>query len=157
MRLHEIYEGVGYISIMELADKIVDLKNKQQFNDRMTDAEWKWLQLTCENQSVIRKLSRAIGTYITPTLSYNDIQDEFLRSGGTCAEALNYLKDIKRDMDDNAKTKVLQATDEVMNSAEMAEIAKQQAYIDLQNSYTEETNDSAERVSKLADMAVDIS
>ena len=41
--------------------------------------------------------------------------------------------------------------------AEMAEIAKQQAYIDLQNSYTEETNDSAERVSKLADMAVDIS
>ena len=157
MRLHEIYEGVGYISIMELADKIVDLKSKQQFNDRMTDAEWKWLQLTCENQSVIRKLSRAIGTYITPTLSYNDIQDEFLRSGGTCAEALNYLKDIKRDMDDNAKTKVLQATDEVMNSAEMAEIAKQQAYIDLQNSYTEETNDSAERVSKLADMAVDIS
>ena len=156
MRLHEIYEGVGYISIMELADKIVDLKNKQQFNDRMTDAEWKWLQLTCENQSVIRKLSRAIGTYITPTLSYNDIQDEFLRSGGTCAEALNYLKDIKRDMDDNAKTRVLQATDEVMNSAEMAEIAKQQAYIDLQNSYTEETNDSAERVSKLADLAVDI-
>jgi hypothetical protein len=79
-----------------------------------------------------------------------------LRSGGTCAEALNYLKDIKKEMDEDAKTRVLQATDEVMNSAEMAEIAKQQAFIDLQNSYTEEQSDSAERVSSLADMAVDI-
>ena len=38
-----------------------------------------------------------------------------------------------------------------MNSAEMAEIAKQQAFIDLQNSYTEEQSDSAEHVSSLAD------
>ena len=156
MKLHEIYEGVSYVSVMEIAEKVVGLKTKQKFREPISDAEWKWLQLTCENQSVIRKLSRAVGRYITPTLSYNDIQDEFLRSGSVCAEALNYLRDIKRDMDDNAKTRVLQATDEVMNSAEMAEIAKQQAYIDLQNSYTEETNDSAERVSKLADLAVDI-
>lgn len=156
MRLHEIYEGVGYIGILELAEKIVGIKTKQQFREPISNAEWKWLELTCENQSVIRKLSRAVGRYITPTMNYNDIQDEFLRSGGVCAEALNYLKDIKRDMDDNAKTRVLQATDEVMNSAEMAEIAKQQAYIDLQNSYTEDASDSAERVSKLADLAVDI-
>ena len=43
-----------------------------------------------------------------------------------------------------------------MNSEEMAEIAKQQAFIDLQNSYTEEQTDSAKRVSSLASLAVDI-
>ena len=141
---------------MEVAEKIVGLKTKQKFGEQISEADWNWLMLTCENQSVLRKLQRAVGSYITPTLSYNDIQSEFLRSGGTCAEALNYLRDVKQSLDDNAKSRVLQATDEVMNSAEMAEIAKQQAYIDLQNSYTEQTNDSAERVSKLADLAVDI-
>ena len=59
-------------------------------------------------------------------------------------------------MDEDAHTRLLQATDEVMNSAEMAEIAKQQAFIDLQNSYTEEQTDSAKRVSSLAALAVDI-
>ena len=44
----------------------------------------------------------------------------------------------------------------VMNSEEMAEIAKQQAFIDLQNTYTEEQTDSAKRVSSLASLAVDI-
>ena len=106
------------------------MKNKQKFREKMTDAEYKWLMLTCENQSVIRKLTRAVGSYIAPTISYNEIQDEFLSSGGLCAEALNYLREIKRDLDDEAKTKILQATDEVMNSEEMAELAKQQAVID---------------------------
>ena len=73
-----------------------------------------------------------------------------------CAEALNYLREIKRDLDDEAKTKILQATDEVMNSEEMAELAKQQAVIDLQNSYNEAQTDSADRVGALADMATDI-
>ena len=59
-------------------------------------------------------------------------------------------------MDDMARTQVLQATDEVMNSEEMAEVAKQQAFIDLQNSYTEEQTDGAKRVSSLASLAVDI-
>ena len=74
------------------------------------------------------------------------------------ARALKHtiLKDIKQYMDDMARTQVLQATDEVMNSEEMAEIAKQQAFIDLQNSYTEEQTDSAKRVSSLASLAVDI-
>ena len=156
MRLHEIYEGVQFISIMELAERIVGLKSKQKFREPMTNEEWRWLQLTCENQSVLRKLSRACSSYISYNGDWSAIDSEMLRSGGTCAEALNYLKDIKKEMDEDAKTRVLQATDEVMNSAEMAEIAKQQAFIDLQNSYTEEQSDSAERVSSLADMAVDI-
>jgi hypothetical protein len=89
-------------------------------------------------------------------MSYNEIDDEFLRSGGTCAEASLFLKEIKRDMDYEAETKILQATDEVMNSEEMAQIAQQQAYVDLQNSYTQATNDNAELVTKLANSATDI-
>ena len=67
-----------------------------------------------------------------------------------------FLGEIKRDMDYEAETKILQATDEVMNSEEMAQIAQQQAYIDLQNSYNQATNDSAERVGALANLATDI-
>ena len=102
------------------------------------------------------KLSRACSSYIHYNGNWNDVDSELLRSGGTCAEAHNFLKDIKHHMDDMARTQVLQATDEVMNSEEMAEIAKQQAFIDLQNSYTEEQSHSAEHVSSLADKAVDI-
>ena len=64
--------------------------------------------------------------------------------------------EIKRELDYEAETKILQATDEVMNSEEMAQIAQQQAYIDLQNSYNQATNDSAERVGALANLATDI-
>ena len=156
MRLHEIYEGIRYESITTISDRIVGLKSKAKFDGQMSTADWDWLKLTCENQNVISKLSRAVGRYITPTMNYNDIQDEFMRSGGTCAEALNYLEEIKRELDYEAETKILQATDEVMNSEEMAQIAQQQAYIDLQNSYTQATNDNAELVTKLANSATDI-
>ena len=69
----------------------------------------------------MRKLSRACSSYIHYNGNWNDVDSELLRSGGTCAEAHNFLKDIKQYMDDMARTQVLQATDEVMNSAEMAE------------------------------------
>ena len=156
MRLHEIYEGIRYESITTVAEKIVGLKSKAKFDGQMSDADWNWLKLTCENQNVISKLSRAVSTYITPTMNYNDVQDEFMRSGGTCAEALNYLEEIRQELNYEAETKILQATDEVMNSEEMAQIAQQQAYIDLQNSYTQATNDNAELVTKLANSATDI-
>ena len=156
MKLYEIFEGVSYQSIVNVAEKIVELKSKAKFEGQMSDADWNWLKLTCENQNMISKLSRAVSRYITPTLSYNDIQDEFMRSGGVCAEALNFLAEIKREMDFEAETKILQATDEVLQSEEMAQIAQQQAYIDLQNSYTQATNDNAELVTKLANSATDI-
>ena len=98
MRLHEIYEGVQFISIMELAERIVGLKSKQKFREPMTNEEWRWLQLTCENQSVLRKLSRACSSYISYNGDWSAVDSEMLRSGGTCAEALNYLKDIKKEM-----------------------------------------------------------
>ena len=50
MKLHEIYEGVQFTNIMSIAQRIVDLKNRQKFREKMTDAEYKWLMLTCENQ-----------------------------------------------------------------------------------------------------------
>ena len=156
MKLHEIYEGVSYISIMEIAEKIVSFKTKQQFREPISDADWNWLYKTCEDQQVLRKLSRAVGRYITPTMNYNDIQDEFLRSGSVCAEALNYLREIKRNLEDDAKTKILQTTDEHLNSQALQQLALQQAYVDLQNSYNEAQADSFERVSKLASSAVDI-
>jgi hypothetical protein len=156
MKLYEIYEGIRAVSIMEIAERIVGLKTKLKFKETISDADWQWLRLTCENQSVLSKLSRAVSTYITPTMNYDNIQDEFLRSGGICAEALNYLEEIKRELNYEAETKILQATDEVMNSEEMAQIAQQQAYIDLQNSYTQATNDNAELVTKLANSATDI-
>ena len=87
---------------------------------------------------------------------WNEIDSEFLRIGSLCAEAINYLREIKQDLDDEAKTAVLRATDEVMNGQEMAELAKQQAYVDLQNSYEDAQTDSAKRVGASADMATDI-
>ena len=156
MKLHEIYEGVQFISIMELAERIVSLKSKRKFRELITDEEWRWLQLTCEDQSVLRKLSAASSKYTSFNRNWKSVDSEMLRSGGTCAEAFSYLTDIKKEMDEHAKTRVLQATDEVMNSEEMAQIAKQQALLDLQNSANNEQSDSAELVSSLADKAVDI-
>jgi hypothetical protein len=156
MKLHEIYEGMRYESIMSIADRIVGIKTKMRFREKVKDADWQWLYKTCEDQQVIRKLSRAVGTYITPTMNYNDIQDEFLRSGSLCAEAVNFLREIKRDLNDDAKTKILQTTDEHLNSEALQQLALQQAYVDLQNSYNEAQSDSFERVSKLASSAVDI-
>jgi hypothetical protein len=156
MKLYEIYEGIRAVSIMDIAERIVGLKTKLKFKETISDADWQWLRLTCENQSILSKLSKASNRYISPTTNYADIPFEFLRSGGTCAEAKLFLSDIKRDMDYEAETKILQATDEVMNSEEMAQIAQQQAYVDLQNSYTQATNDNAELVTKLANSATDI-
>ena len=156
MRLHEIYEAVSYVSIMELAEKIVGFKTKVRFREPISDADWNWLLKQCENQQLIRKLSRACNSYVSYNGNWNDVNDEMLRSGSVCAEALNYLREIKRDLDDDAKTLILQATDEHLNSTELQQLAQQQAYLDLQNSYAEAQNDSYERVKKLASSSVDL-
>ena len=156
MRLHEVYEGVQFVSIMSIAERIAGLKSKAMFKQPLTAAEWSWLKLTSENQTVLRRLCRACDKYISFNGDWNAIDSEMLRSGGTCAQAFNFLKEIKKQMDEDAYTRLLQATDEVMNSTEMAEIAKQQAFIDLQNSYSEQQSDSAEHVGSLAASAVDI-
>jgi len=62
----------------------------------------------------------------------------------------------KNKLDASARTKIQQTTDEVVHSDEMRELAKQQAYIDLQNAYSQTDNESAERVGALADLATGI-
>ena len=159
MKLYEIFEGIKRVSIMSIADRVCSLNSKLKYGETICDADWNWLRLTCENQSVLHSLSKAVSRYVSPTTNYNDLQSEMLNSGGTCAEAHLFLNEIKRDMDFEAETRILQATDEVMNSAEMAQMAQmaqQQAYIDLQNSYNQATNDNAELVTKLANSATDI-
>lgn len=141
---------------MDIAERIVELMRSRKFGKPISAADWQWLKLTCENQSVIRKLNRTSSRYVSHNKGWNEIDSEFLRSGSLCAEAINYLREIKQDLDDEAKTAVLQATDEVMNSEEMAELTKQQAYVDLQNSYEDAQTDSAKRVGALADIATDI-
>ena len=96
MKLYEIYEGIRAVSIMDIAERIVGLKTKLKFKETISDADWQWLRLTCENQSILSKLSRAVSSYIQPTMSYNEIDDEFLRSGGTCAEASLFLRGNKK-------------------------------------------------------------
>ena len=156
MKLYEIFEGIKRVSIMSIADRVCSLNSKLKYGETICDADWNWLRLACENQSVLHSLSKAVSRYVSPTTNYNDLQSEMLNSGGTCAEAICILNDIKRDLDFEAETKMLQATDEIVNSEEMAQLAQQQAYIDLQNSYNQAANDSAEYVSKLANKAIDI-
>lgn len=156
MRLHEIYEAVSYVSILELAEKIVGFKTKVRFREPISDADWNWLLKQCENQQLIRKLTRACDSYITYNGNWNDVDNEMLRSGSVCAEALNYLREIKRDLDDDARTQILQSTDEHLNSEALQQLALQSAYVDLQNSYAEAQSDSYERVKKLASSSVDL-
>ena len=75
-----------------------------------------------------------------------------LNAAHQLASAIVILKKTKRTLDDAARTKIQQATEEVIHSDEMAEIVKQQAYIDLQNSYAQAQSDSAKRVGVLADL-----
>lgn len=120
MKLYEIFEGIKRVSIMSIADRVCSLNSKLKYGETICDADWNWLRLACENQSVLHSLSKAVGRYVSPTTNYNDLQSEMLNSGGTCAEAICILNDIKRDLDFEAETKMLQATDEIVNSEEMA-------------------------------------
>ena len=54
MKLHEIYEGIQFTNIMDIAERIVVLMRSRKFGKPVSAADWQWLKLTCENQSVIR-------------------------------------------------------------------------------------------------------
>ena len=53
-------------------------------------------------------------------------------------------------------TKLKQATDEYLNSADLRKLAQQQVYTQLQDEYAEETLKSSKIVSKLASRATRI-
>jgi hypothetical protein len=87
-------------------------------------------------------------------MDYGD--GEMLTTASNLARALSILHNMKEKMDDDSKTRMAQATDEIIQSDEMRELVKQQAYIDLQNSYAQAESESAERVGALASLATDI-
>ena len=79
-----------------------------------------------------------------------------LDTAGDLARAYMVLVDVKQKLDAESRTKIQQATDEVVHSDEMRELAKQQAFVDLQNSYAQADGESAQIVRALANLSTDI-
>ncbi len=156
MKLHEIYEGyVRFRTVRQIADRILNIENNIKWNGGCKEEDWKWLLLSCEDEALMRKLSSEASRYSNfNRMDYGD--GEMLRTASEFAKALRILNQTKQKIDDDSKTRILQATDEIVQSDKMRELIKQQAYIDLQNAYTQAESEGAERVGALADMATDI-
>jgi len=152
MKLHEIYEGyVRFTNIRNVAVKILNIHKKIKSEGRCKQEDYDWLQLKCEDEGLLQTLSRAMRKYTNHnSITYGD--GAMLDTAHQLASAIVILKKTKRTLDDAARTKIQQATDEVIHSDEMAEIVKQQAYFDLQNSYAQAESESAERVGVLANL-----
>ena len=111
--------------------------------------EWQWLKLNSENQSLLRSLSKGTNKYINHNKYYED-DSEYLSTASLFAEAHMYLLSIKQQLDDDARTAVLHATDEAMNTEELRQLAQAKAYNELQATYAENQEDSFERIDALA-------
>jgi hypothetical protein len=111
--------------------------------------EWQWLKLNSENQSLLRSLSKGTNKCINHNEYYDD-DSEYLSTASLFAEAHMYLLSIKQQLDDDARTAVLHATDEAMNTEELRQLAQAKAYNELQATYAENQVDSFERVDALA-------
>lgn len=149
MKLQEIYEGARSVSVRAIATRILELKHRVQFGGVLTNAEWQWLKLSSENQSLLRSLSKGTNKYINHNKYYDD-DIEYLNTASLFAEAHMYLLNIKQQLDDDATTAVLHATDEAMNTEELRQLAQAKAYNELQATYAENQVDSFERVDSLA-------
>lgn len=87
--------------------------------------------------------------YINRNNCYDD-DSEYLSTASVFAEAHMYLFAIKQQLDDDARTAVLRATDEAMNTEELRQLAQARAYHELQATYAENEVDSLERIDALA-------
>ena len=156
MKLHEIYEGyVRFRSVREIASRILSIEMSIKYDGKCKQQDLDWLVLKCEDENLLNSLRREAKRYTNfNKLGFGD--GNYLTTASDLAKALDVLVQEKRTLDDKARTKINQATDEVIHSDEMAEIVKQQAYIDLQNSYAQAESDSAKRVGALAKSATDI-
>jgi hypothetical protein len=155
VKLQEIYEGMRSISVRSIATRILELKHRVQFGGRLTDAEWQWLRLSSENQSLLRSLRKGMKKYINHNKYYDD-DSEYLSTASLYAEAQMYLLRIKQQLDDDARTAVLHATDEAMNTEELRQLAQAKAYNELQTTYAENQADSIQRVGELAQSACNL-
>lgn len=140
------------ISVRSIATRILELKHRIQFGGQLTDAEWHWLRLSSENQSLLRSLRKGMNKYINHNKYYDD-DSEYLSTASLYAEAHMYLLTIKQQLDDDARTAVLHATDEAMNTEELRQLAQAKAYNELQATYAENQADSIQRVGELAQRA----
>ena len=156
MKLHEIYEGyVRFRSVREIASRILSIEMSIKYDGKCKQQDLDWLVLKSEDENLLNSLRREAKRYTNSNkLGFGD--GNYLTTASDLAKALDVLVQEKRTLDDAARTKINQATDEVIHSDEMAEIVKQQAYIDLQNSYAQAESDSAKRVGALAKSATDI-
>ena len=156
MRLHEVYEGyVRFQTVRSIADRILGIERDIKWEGGCKEEDWKWLQLKCEDEALLKKLSSEASRFSNfNRMDYGD--GEMLTTASNLARALSILHNMKEKMDDDSKTRMAQATDEIIQSDEMRELVKQQAYIDLQNSYAQAESESAERVGALANLATDI-
>ena len=156
MKLHEIYEGyVRFRSVREIASRILSIEMSIKYGGKCKQQDLDWLVLKSEDENLLNSLRREAKRYMNSNkLGFGD--GNYLTTASDLAKALDVLVQAKRTLDDKARTKINQATDEVIHSDEMAEIVKQQAYIDLQNSYAQAESDSAKRVGALAKSATDI-
>ena len=156
MKLHEIYEGyVRFRSVREIASRILSIEMSIKYDGKCKQQDLDWLALKSEDENLLNSLRREAKRYT----NYNKLgfgDGNYLTTASDLAKALDVLVQEKRTLDGKARTKINQATDEVIHSDEMAEIVKQQAYIDLQNSYAQDESDSAKRVGALAKSATDI-
>ena len=153
MKLQEIYEGVKSVSIRTIATRILELKHRVQFGGMLAKQEWRWLELSCENQSLLRSLHKGMSKYNNHNKYYDD-DSEYLSTASLFAEAHMYLLTIKQQLDDDARTAVLHATDEAMNTEELRQLAQAKAYNELQATYAENQADSFERVDALAQQSL---
>ena len=149
MKLQDIYEGERSVSVRAIATRIVELKHRMQFGRTLTMQDWQWLKLNSENQSLLRSLSKGTNKYINHNKYYDD-DSEHLSTASLFAEAHMYLLSIKQQLDDDARTAVLHATDEAMNTEELRQLAQAKAYNELQATYAENQEDSFERIDALA-------
>lgn len=137
------------MSVRTIATRIVELKHRMQFGRVLTMQEWQWLKLNSENQSLLRSLSKGMNKYINHNKYYDD-DSEYLSTASLFAEAHMYLLSIKQQLDDDARTAVLHATDEAMNTEELRQLVQAKAYNELQATYAENQVDSFERIDALA-------
>ena len=140
-----------FTSVRNIAVKILKIHKQIKWEGKCKQEDYDWLQLKCEDEGLLQTLSRAISKHTNHnSITYGD--GAMLDTAHQLASAILILKKTKRTLDDAARTKIQQATDEVIHSDEMAEIVKQQAYIDLQNSYVQAESESAKRVGVLANL-----
>ena len=151
MRIFEIAQ-VERMSSFDLARRIIEIYNCEN----ASVAEYNWLVAKSKDEYAKHIIGKALSSRQVNYMNVNDMNDALLDDAGELAQALNILSEIEKEHDLRTETKIKQATDEYLNSADLRKLAQQQVYRQLQDEYAEETLKSSKIVSKLASRATRI-